>query len=132
MYRLYIKKNEIEIRVNEEKLEYEMPPLLNAPFFYEVGKVKNNKKIKWIKDINFKYGKSKSVSGYAGIFDEGRLSFAKTIVFCDDIDHAERMRKELVNLNKEMKIRILKNIHIKDHLQVKYQFFFLIIHKYPM
>jgi len=78
MYRLYIKKNEIEIRVNEEKLEYEMPPLLNAPFFYEVGKVKNNKKIKWIKDINFKYGKSKSVSGYAGIFDEGRLSFAKT------------------------------------------------------
>ena len=25
--------------------------------------------------------------------------YAKTIVFCDDIDHAERMRKALVNLN---------------------------------
>jgi type I restriction enzyme, R subunit len=27
--------------------------------------------------------------------------FAKTIVFCDDVDHAERMRKELVNLNQD-------------------------------
>ena len=27
--------------------------------------------------------------------------FAKTIVFCDDIDHAERMRQALVNLNQE-------------------------------
>ncbi|MFZ6779992.1 EcoAI/FtnUII family type I restriction enzme subunit R [Undibacterium sp. Ji83W] len=27
--------------------------------------------------------------------------YAKTIVFCDDIDHAERMRQALVNLNKE-------------------------------
>ena len=27
--------------------------------------------------------------------------FAKTIVFCDDIDHAERMRQALVNLNPE-------------------------------
>jgi type I restriction enzyme R subunit len=25
--------------------------------------------------------------------------YAKTIVFCDDIDHAERMRQALVNLN---------------------------------
>ncbi len=78
MYRLYLKKSEIEIRVNDEKLDYKMPPLLNAPFFYEVGKVKNNKKMKWIKNINFKYGNSKSVDGYVGIFDEGRLGFAKT------------------------------------------------------
>ncbi|MDP3609543.1 MAG: DEAD/DEAH box helicase family protein [Methylophilus sp.] len=28
-------------------------------------------------------------------------SYAKTIVFCDDIDHAERMRQALVNLNPE-------------------------------
>ncbi|MCC4118619.1 DEAD/DEAH box helicase family protein [Aromatoleum toluclasticum] len=28
-------------------------------------------------------------------------SFAKTIVFCEDIDHAERMRQALVNLNPE-------------------------------
>ncbi|MCK9460080.1 MAG: DEAD/DEAH box helicase family protein [Proteobacteria bacterium] len=28
--------------------------------------------------------------------------FAKTIVFCEDIDHAERMRQELVNLNADL------------------------------
>jgi len=28
--------------------------------------------------------------------------FDKTIVFCEDIDHAERMRKELVNANKDL------------------------------
>ena len=78
MYRLYIKKNEIEIRVNDERLEYKAPPVLNAPFFFEVGKVKNERKIKWIKDISFKYGKSKKVSGFAGIFDEGRVGFSKT------------------------------------------------------
>ena len=27
--------------------------------------------------------------------------YAKTIIFCNDIDHAERMRNELVNLNKD-------------------------------
>lgn len=32
--------------------------------------------------------------------------FAKTIVFCEDIDHAERMRQALVNLNPE---RIAEN-----------------------
>ena len=78
MYRLYIKKNEIEIRINEEKLEYKMPPLLNAPFFHEAGIVKNNKKIKWHKQINIKYGKSKKAIGFAGIFDEGNIGFAKT------------------------------------------------------
>tara|TARA_B100000787_G_scaffold141292_1_gene110361 strand:+ start:805 stop:2349 length:1545 start_codon:yes stop_codon:yes gene_type:complete len=78
MYRLYIKKNEIEIRVNDEKLEYKIPPILNAPFFYEQGLVKNEKKIKWIKDIDFKYGKSKKIIGFAAIFDEGKIGFSKS------------------------------------------------------
>jgi len=30
---------------------------------------------------------------------------AKTIVFCNDIDHAERMRRALVNLNKELVVK---------------------------
>lgn len=78
MYRLYLKKNEIEIRVNNEKLEYKIPPILSAPFFYEVGKVKSEKKIKWKKDISFKYGRTKQVNGFAAIFDEGNIGFSKT------------------------------------------------------
>ena len=44
MYRHFISKNRIEIRVDNEKLNYEMPPILNAPFFHEVGVTKSNKK----------------------------------------------------------------------------------------
>jgi type I restriction enzyme R subunit len=36
--------------------------------------------------------------------------YAKTIVFCDDIDHAERMRKALVNLNPERVLESRKYI----------------------
>ncbi len=31
--------------------------------------------------------------------------FAKTIVFCEDIDHAERMRQALVNANADLRRR---------------------------
>ena len=77
MYRHYIKKNRIEIRVDDERLEYTMPPILNAPFFQEVGVAKNNKKIKWYKTFSFSYG-NKRAYGFAGIFDEGNVGFAKT------------------------------------------------------
>jgi hypothetical protein len=77
MYRHFISKNRIEIRVENEKLQYEMPPILNAPFFHEVGVTKNNKKIKWFKKFSFSYA-SKKAYGFAGIFDEGNIGFAKT------------------------------------------------------
>ena len=77
MYRHFIKKNRIEIRVDNEKLEYKLPPILNAPFFHEVGETKSNKKIKWFKKFSFSYA-SKKAHGFAGIFDEGNVGFAKT------------------------------------------------------
>ena len=76
MYRHFINKNRIEIRVDNEKLEYEMPQTLYAPFFHEVGKTKSNKKIKWLKKFDFKYG-DKRASGFAGIYDEGQIGFSK-------------------------------------------------------
>ena len=42
MYRHFIKQNRIELRVDNEKLEYKMPLILNAPFFHEVGVAKSN------------------------------------------------------------------------------------------
>jgi len=76
IYRHYIKKNRIEIRVDDEKLEYEIPPVLYAPFFHEVGKTKSNKKIKWFKKFSFTYA-SKKAYGFAGIYDEGNIGFSK-------------------------------------------------------
>lgn len=40
---------------------------------------------------------AKKITEYLSLTDP----YAKTIVFCDDIDHAERMRQALVNLNPE-------------------------------
>ena len=54
-----------------------MPPILSAPFFHEVGITKSNKKIKWFKKFSFSYA-SKKAYGFAGIFDEGNIGFAKT------------------------------------------------------
>jgi type I restriction enzyme R subunit len=46
------------------------------------------------------------VAGKITEFLEATDPFAKTIVFCEDIDHAERMRQALTNLNPE---RIAEN-----------------------
>jgi len=77
IYRHFINNNRIEIRVDDERLEYKMPPILTAPFFHEVGVVKNNKKIKWFKKFSFSYG-TKRAYGFVGIYDEGKLGFSKT------------------------------------------------------
>ena len=41
--------------------------------------------------------------------------FAKTIIFCEDIDHAERMRKAIVNAAMELKIPLKVEIGVGDH-----------------
>jgi len=69
MYRHFIENNEVEIKVNEEKLIYKMPTVLSAPIFVDVGVVANSTKIKWIKKIQFKYGKNKNAHGYAAIYE---------------------------------------------------------------
>jgi type I restriction enzyme R subunit len=46
---------------------------------------------------------AKKITDFLNVTDP----YSKTIVFCDDIDHAERMRKALVNLNPD---RVKENI----------------------
>ena len=69
MYRCFIEKNEVEIRYNNEKLKYEKPQVLQAPYFRDIDEQKKNpKKIEWEKKFEFKYGqKRRTASGYANI-----------------------------------------------------------------
>ena len=69
MYRCFIEKNEVEIRYNNEKLKYEKPEVLQAPYFRDVDEQKKNpKKINWEKKFEFKYGtKRRTATGYANI-----------------------------------------------------------------
>ena len=69
MYRCFLEKNEVEIRFNNEKLKYEKPKVLQAPYFKDIDEQKKNpKKIVWEKKFEFKYGKKKkTATGYANI-----------------------------------------------------------------
>lgn len=69
MYRCFIDKDEVEIRFNNEKLKYEKPEVLVAPFFRDIDEqIKNPKKITWEKKFEFKYGlKKRTAKGYVNI-----------------------------------------------------------------
>ena len=69
MYRCFIEKDEVEIRFNNEKLKYEKPKVLQAPFFRDIDEQKTNPKlITWEKKFEFKYGPKKNIAyGYANI-----------------------------------------------------------------
>lgn len=62
IYRKFIRKGEMKLYINDEKLTYEDPEILNAPIYNEL----NGRSILWKKDIEFKTGKYK-VKGFIAI-----------------------------------------------------------------
>jgi Histidine kinase-, DNA gyrase B-, and HSP90-like ATPase len=65
IYRVYVRKGILELRLNTELLEYSPPRLLNAPF---VRKLDDGAK-EWRCDINFDLGGGLSAHGFAGLMD---------------------------------------------------------------
>jgi hypothetical protein len=86
MYRAFIEKDEIEIRYNNEKLRYEVPEVLLAPYFLDIEQNKSNiKKIKWLKKLSFTYGsKKRKAYGYAAIRDPASTKLAGFALFRRD------------------------------------------------
>ena len=86
MYRCFIEKNEIEIRYNNEKLKYQKPEVLQAPYFRDIDEQKKNpKKIDWTKKFEFKYGsKRRTASGYANIRETASTKEAGFALFRRD------------------------------------------------
>jgi len=82
MYRCFIEKNEVEIRYNNEKLKYETPEILEAPYFKDVDEEKKNpKKIYWHKKLDFKYGKKYTATGYIAIRETASTKHAGFALF---------------------------------------------------
>lgn len=70
IYREFIRSGLLELRVGEEVLRYEEPPLLHAPFFREPdGPVRT-----WRREIDFDFGDGMSVQGFAALRDPGSHS----------------------------------------------------------
>jgi hypothetical protein len=65
IYRVYVRKGILELRLNSDLLEYAPPRLLNAPF---VRKPDDGAK-EWLCDINFDLGGGLSAHGFAGLMD---------------------------------------------------------------
>ena len=65
---MFYRKNEIEIRYNNEKLKYQKPEFFKRHILEILMNRKKSKKIDWTKKFEFKYGsKRRTASGYANI-----------------------------------------------------------------
>jgi hypothetical protein len=65
IYRVYVRRGILELRVNTELLEYRPPRILNAPF---ARKPEDGEK-EWLCEINFDLGGGLSAHGFAGLMD---------------------------------------------------------------
>lgn len=65
IYRVYVRKGMLELRVNNELLEYNPPRILTAPF---ARKPDESPKV-WWREINFDLGGGLSAHGFAGLMD---------------------------------------------------------------
>jgi hypothetical protein len=80
IYRVFIRSGTLELRVNGELLEVEIPPILRAPFFRELeGKIRL-----WRKDISFDLGNGMKVSGFAALRDPGNYARSGFALFRRD------------------------------------------------
>ncbi len=62
IYRKFIRKGDLNLYINDVKLTYEEPEILNAPFYADP----KGKPVFWKKDISFSSGKY-NVTGFVGI-----------------------------------------------------------------
>ena len=65
IYTLHLRKQTLELIVNDEPLEYKELTILNAPKYNEP----NGKPILWKKDINLTFGERYAISGFIALLD---------------------------------------------------------------
>jgi len=73
--RYLINTDEIDIFINGNKLRYEQPKIRYSGYYkdWQDGIIKNPKKRKWYKEINFNFNNLTDVIGYVGIRDKGQV-----------------------------------------------------------
>ena len=77
IYRVFIRKGELQLKFNGEYLSYQQPNILNAPYFQE----KEGEARLWKKEIKFDLGAGLSVSGFAAIREKGNTAKAGFSLF---------------------------------------------------
>lgn len=80
IYRVYIRKNILELRFDDEVLTYPEPKVLVAPFF----KANSEEPKVWRKDIDFDFGLGLRAHGFAAIREKASTSHAGFALFRRD------------------------------------------------
>lgn len=77
IYRVFTRDGLLELNFDGRPLQYEPPPILNAPFF----KAPDQPARLWRKDIEFDFGEGLRVHGFAGIRATGSTTHAGFALF---------------------------------------------------
>lgn len=77
IYRVYIRDDALSLYVDGNKLEYEEPAVLNAPYYREP----DGPSVIWEKDIKFDLGDGKSASGFVAIREVANTRLAGLALF---------------------------------------------------
>lgn len=77
IYRIFLKRGQLEIRYNSDPIEYQEPAILVSPFY----KTHEGPPISWRKDIAFDFGGGQHVSGFAALRETGSTSGAGFALF---------------------------------------------------
>lgn len=77
IYRVLIRRGDLELRLNNQVLHYEMPAILEAPYYRNPA----GETVSWKKDISFTLGAELSVVGFAALRETGSNSNAGFSLF---------------------------------------------------
>lgn len=77
IYRVLTRRGQLELRLNGEVLRYDMPAILEAPYFRDP----DGENQQWTKGIEFAFGEGLQVSGFAALREVGSNSNAGFSLF---------------------------------------------------
>lgn len=77
IYRVLIRKGDLDLRFNGASLDYEIPQILSAPYYRDPTAAD----LVWSKDIDFDFGEGMSVKGFAALRETGSNSNAGFSLF---------------------------------------------------
>ncbi len=80
MYRIFLRRGEMVLRLNGEELSYQMPLILEHAPVWDA----NGAEIEWSKDVSLEFGDGRRAFGFAALLAKGRRASAGLALFQND------------------------------------------------
>jgi hypothetical protein len=77
IYRVFLRDNTLALAFNDEPLQYDTPPVLNAPFY----RTPEDAARLWLKEIDFDFGEGLRATGFAALREKASVSSAGFALF---------------------------------------------------